>query len=133
MQRNTTYVHKNGIVRYYQNPTISARVLTRCLEHKEKTSFLKNDNQFKGKLCKGKIDLKICQACIKACPSLALKSPKSRVKESFASAPFDKWACLYYCREIGKKVYGTYMPHGLCGICIKVCPIGMEGIKKRRT
>jgi len=69
-----------------------------------------------------------CDICVRACPTHAIK-PAETIKERWVREEvFDPDAChqrLVKFRDDPR--YGV----SICGICVKVCPIGTERAKKR--
>ncbi|KUO41388.1 MAG: hypothetical protein APZ16_02500 [Candidatus Hadarchaeum yellowstonense] len=59
-----------------------------------------------------------CGACLKACPTGALKDPKGYNREK--GWTIDKHRCFHYIYEVLEPRYGHYS----CGLCIKACPVG---------
>jgi epoxyqueuosine reductase len=62
-----------------------------------------------------------CELCALCCPKKALTMKKDRV-----IGDYDKMACLEMAEELTRR--GCYP----CGICTKVCPIGMDRLLYRR-
>jgi epoxyqueuosine reductase len=61
-----------------------------------------------------------CMSCVKMCPSNALS------KESYPKGLTDKKSCSTYSSKLNKRYTSP------CGICIKVCPVGVDRKKYGR-
>ena len=83
------------------------------------------DEPFSGVLCKGKQDPKTCNLCIKSCPFNALPESKKPVAGPLQYNVVNKFRCREESGRSVKLVLGNWV-HAICGICIKVCPIGKK-------
>jgi epoxyqueuosine reductase QueG len=81
------------------------------------------DEPFSGVLCKGKKDPKTCNLCIKSCPFNAIPESKEAIADPLKYNVVNKFRCREESGKVLKLVLGNWV-HAICGICIKVCPIG---------
>jgi epoxyqueuosine reductase len=69
-----------------------------------------------------------CGICVEECPAKAGKGMHWDIhsgRDSF----FDAFACMNKCRELSLKNLGKNIT--ICGICVKVCPVGSQGYSER--
>ncbi len=81
------------------------------------------DEPFSRVLCKGKEDPKTCNLCIKCCPFNAIPESKEAITDPLKYNVVNKFQCREESGKVLKLVLGNWV-HAICGICIKVCPIG---------
>lgn len=69
-----------------------------------------------------------CDVCVKACPAHAIKSAEAIRERWVREEVFDPGACNQrLVRFRDNPHYGA----SICGICIKVCPVGIEKAERR--
>ncbi len=83
------------------------------------------DKPFSEVLCKGKKDPKACTLCIKSCPFNVLPESKEAIADPLKYNVVNKFRCREESGKNLKLVLGNWV-HAICGICIKVCPIGKK-------
>jgi len=79
------------------------------------------DPFFEGKLCTK------CGECIKSCPSGALRDIRGKYDRQ-KGVLINKQKCWEY----GKRLRGNDGKRILCGMCLKVCPVGDPALQVRR-
>ena len=89
------------------------------------------DEPFAGRLCKGKEDPGKCNLCIKACPFKAFPEARQAISGPLKYNMVNKLSCREDSFKSLQLVSGNWV-HAICGICIKVCPVGkkMPGVAK---
>jgi epoxyqueuosine reductase len=83
------------------------------------------DAPFSGILCKGKKDPRKCSACIRACPFHALPDSDGPISDPLKYNMVSKFRCLKESGMSLQKVAGNWV-HAICGICMKMCPVGKK-------
>jgi epoxyqueuosine reductase QueG len=83
------------------------------------------DKPFSETLCRGKEDPQKCNLCIKCCPFNALPDCKEAITSPLQYNIVDKFRCYAESGKSLQLVSGNWV-HAICGICMKMCPIGKK-------
>jgi epoxyqueuosine reductase len=79
----------------------------------------------------------VCRLCVVSCPARAFKYVPFEVRPSSREEIFDADKCYAYllkCKEVlAKKHHMHEHAIPICGVCIRVCPIGKKGLAKKKA